>query len=468
VRWQKNVIEAQDGLIGEELAKKHHPDLIIMDIIMPRQDGITTIRKLKENSQTKDIPIIIITGKAGVSMKIFSKILLATFLTQSFLFSQTFKDAEKLYKEAKYEEAIQILEKLYSKEKTKQVKELLLKTLTERGMELSMEGDYSGATVVFARAKELNPDDTLIQELFQTSFELSKLEKKEKAQKPAQKEVPQKFLNQQKQLLAKLEELTETLKSSRKKISATERKLKKIEEETKISRERILDELSKTTSKISEQNQKTGREIVSAIVRKSEETKKSVYIAFLLGVATFLIILFLIFYSAKKFVTKKIIPMQVERKTAQKILLPPHEDRINKFEGIEIIEAELSTDEEKEKNVAENLLKPFIDDADPEIKKKAINTLFKYNPVSASDIITKMSSSKDMVDKILVCQLLDLLPVDRGISIIEKYIKTQDPELKRNVLKAIRLLVNRNITEVQKEKIRKLLKTTEEDEWIIT
>jgi len=62
-----DVIEAQDGLIGEELAKKHHPDLIIMDIIMPRQDGITTIRKLKENSQTKDIPIIIITGKAGVT-----------------------------------------------------------------------------------------------------------------------------------------------------------------------------------------------------------------------------------------------------------------------------------------------------------------------------------------------------------------------------------------------------------------
>jgi len=401
-------------------------------------------------------------------MRIFSRIFLLIFFTQSFLFSQTFKDAEKLYKEAKYEETIQILEKLYSKQKTKQIKELLLKALTDRGMELSMEGNYSEAIVVFARAKELNPDDTLIQELFQTSLELSKLGEEKPQKKEKQTQIPKGFLEEQRKLLSKLEELSETLKLSRKKISETEKNLKKIAEEAKISRERIIDELSRTTSKISEQNQKTGKEIVSTIVHKSEETKKTVFIAFLLGVATFLIILLLIFYSAKKFVTKKIIPMQIERKTAQKILLPPNEEKMRKFEGIEIIEAEFSTDEEKEKNVAENLLKPFIDNPDPEIKKKAIQTLFKYNPVSARDIITKMSSSKDLVDKILVCQLLELLPVDKGVSIIEKYIKTEDPELRKNVLKAIRSLLSKNITEEQKGKIKKLLKSTEEDEWIIT
>ncbi len=61
------VLEAKDGKMGQEMAEKHLPDLIIMDIVMPKQDGITTIKNLKSNPKTRDIPIIVITGKSAIT-----------------------------------------------------------------------------------------------------------------------------------------------------------------------------------------------------------------------------------------------------------------------------------------------------------------------------------------------------------------------------------------------------------------
>jgi CheY-like chemotaxis protein len=57
-------LEAEDGLIGLELARQHHPDLIISDVIMANFDGFRMLETLKEFPETSDIPIIMMTIEA--------------------------------------------------------------------------------------------------------------------------------------------------------------------------------------------------------------------------------------------------------------------------------------------------------------------------------------------------------------------------------------------------------------------
>jgi response regulator RpfG family c-di-GMP phosphodiesterase/DNA-binding CsgD family transcriptional regulator len=56
------IIRAENGLIAFEKAKEVLPDLIIMDWEMPELNGIESIRKLKADDDTKDIPVIMITA----------------------------------------------------------------------------------------------------------------------------------------------------------------------------------------------------------------------------------------------------------------------------------------------------------------------------------------------------------------------------------------------------------------------
>ncbi len=56
------IVRAENGLIAFEKAKEVLPDLIIMDWEMPELNGIESIRKLKADDDTKDIPVIMITA----------------------------------------------------------------------------------------------------------------------------------------------------------------------------------------------------------------------------------------------------------------------------------------------------------------------------------------------------------------------------------------------------------------------
>ncbi len=59
-----NTIHAGDGKIGTELAKEKKPCLIIMDIQMPVMDGLQAATIIKNDADTKDIPIIALTSYA--------------------------------------------------------------------------------------------------------------------------------------------------------------------------------------------------------------------------------------------------------------------------------------------------------------------------------------------------------------------------------------------------------------------
>lgn len=54
---------ATDGLDGLTRLERGHPDLIIVDIMMPRLDGMTFVKAIKGNQQTHPIPVIFLTAK---------------------------------------------------------------------------------------------------------------------------------------------------------------------------------------------------------------------------------------------------------------------------------------------------------------------------------------------------------------------------------------------------------------------
>ena len=53
---------AHDGVEALIKVKAFKPDLILMDILMPKQNGIETLDKLKANPETKDIPVVMATN----------------------------------------------------------------------------------------------------------------------------------------------------------------------------------------------------------------------------------------------------------------------------------------------------------------------------------------------------------------------------------------------------------------------
>ena len=57
------VVTAQDGQEGLEKAKSLSPDLIVLDILMPKMDGYEVCRLLKFDEKYKSIPIIMLTAK---------------------------------------------------------------------------------------------------------------------------------------------------------------------------------------------------------------------------------------------------------------------------------------------------------------------------------------------------------------------------------------------------------------------
>lgn len=57
------VISAYDGEEGLDLARREHPDLIILDLMLPGMDGWEVCKSLKKESKTTSIPIIMLTAK---------------------------------------------------------------------------------------------------------------------------------------------------------------------------------------------------------------------------------------------------------------------------------------------------------------------------------------------------------------------------------------------------------------------
>ena len=64
------VVEARDGVEGEQAARTELPDLIVSDLMMPRMDGMELCRRLKGDIQTSHIPFILLTARSSDDSRI--------------------------------------------------------------------------------------------------------------------------------------------------------------------------------------------------------------------------------------------------------------------------------------------------------------------------------------------------------------------------------------------------------------
>jgi len=65
------VISAEDGALGVEVAKREMPDLILMDVVMPNLNGFQATRSISKDAATAHIPIVLVTTKDQVTGKVW-------------------------------------------------------------------------------------------------------------------------------------------------------------------------------------------------------------------------------------------------------------------------------------------------------------------------------------------------------------------------------------------------------------
>jgi len=67
------IISADNGADGVAVARQEKPDVVLMDVVMPGLNGFQATRQLKQGSETKHIPVIIVTTKDQETDKVWGR-----------------------------------------------------------------------------------------------------------------------------------------------------------------------------------------------------------------------------------------------------------------------------------------------------------------------------------------------------------------------------------------------------------
>lgn len=95
-----HVYAAHNGASGEMMAKDKHPDIIVLDVMMPKLDGYNVCKRLKEGPGTSDIPILILSGRTRLSdIDIGFKVHADDYMTKPFSPKRLHKKINNLLKE---------------------------------------------------------------------------------------------------------------------------------------------------------------------------------------------------------------------------------------------------------------------------------------------------------------------------------------------------------------------------------
>jgi DNA-binding response OmpR family regulator len=72
MRKHYNVLTARNGIEAIEIAKSKHPDLILMDVLMPKMHGLECCSAIRDDPDIKHIPIMIVTSMSDPQTEIMA------------------------------------------------------------------------------------------------------------------------------------------------------------------------------------------------------------------------------------------------------------------------------------------------------------------------------------------------------------------------------------------------------------
>ena len=91
------VVTAKDGLSGLELARSQKPDLIILDVMLPKMDGYNVCRMLKYDKQYNSLPILMLTARGQQADKdIIKEIKADAYILKPFDWDHLVKEINRL------------------------------------------------------------------------------------------------------------------------------------------------------------------------------------------------------------------------------------------------------------------------------------------------------------------------------------------------------------------------------------
>lgn len=95
------VIEARDGEEGLRLLRSDQPDLVLLDIILPNIDGLELLKRKQALSETKDIPVVVISNSgAPAEISQAQRLGAVDWITKTeFSLQETIDKIEKIIKE---------------------------------------------------------------------------------------------------------------------------------------------------------------------------------------------------------------------------------------------------------------------------------------------------------------------------------------------------------------------------------
>lgn len=92
------VVEAADAETGLEHAFSDPPDLILLDIVLPGMSGFVALRLLRKNPQTKDVPVIMISGNKQATEEYYvQRIGADDFMTKPFTRAELFERVQRVF-----------------------------------------------------------------------------------------------------------------------------------------------------------------------------------------------------------------------------------------------------------------------------------------------------------------------------------------------------------------------------------
>ena len=91
------MITASTGVQLPELLKKHQPDLVILDVMLPWVNGFELCRILKTNSEGQDIPVLFLTGcKEKEDLLTGKEVGASAYLTKPFYAKDLYREVDRL------------------------------------------------------------------------------------------------------------------------------------------------------------------------------------------------------------------------------------------------------------------------------------------------------------------------------------------------------------------------------------